>query len=60
MRETQIAIRIDSALWRQFRAACVLRDTAPTHEIARFVAHQVDLWDREEKDGLTASAQKKE
>ena len=57
MGETQISIRINRALWRQFRAACVLRNTAPTHEIARFVAQQVEMWYREEKTGLATLAQ---
>ena len=60
MGETQISIRINRALWRQFRAACVLRDTAPTHEIARFVAQQVDIWYLEEKAGLATSAQEEQ
>ena len=62
MGETQISIRINRALWRQFRAACVLRDTAPTHEIARFVEHQLDLWDKEENSWriATVSIEEKE
>ena len=48
MAETQVVIRVERMLWRQFRAGCILRDSAPTQEIARFISQQIDEWKQEE------------
>src|SRR5262245_10473717 len=40
----------DTVLWREFRAACIRRQTSASHEIERFVREQLQVWQQEEKD----------
>jgi len=45
MAESQVTIRFEAGLWRRFKAVCLLRDTAPTHVLNRFVVEQVRQWE---------------
>lgn len=45
MAETsQIVIVVDRDMLRQFRAACILRETTPTKELSRLMAEQLTTW----------------
>ena len=44
MPATQTVSKIARELWKQFKAACILHDTAPTHEIGRLITQQVQAW----------------
>jgi hypothetical protein len=45
MSETQITIRVDRDLYRQFKAGCILHDTVPTQMISALIRGQVTRWD---------------
>ena len=48
MTETQTVVRVESEMWREFKGQCLLHKTTPTKEIARFVAEQLQIWQKEE------------
>jgi hypothetical protein len=44
MTESQIVVRVDRDLLRNFRAECMRRGTTPTKELARLMALQLAQW----------------
>ena len=41
---SQITLTTDSETLRKFRAACLLKDTTPTKELASFIAERLAQW----------------
>lgn len=44
--KVKVNLTLDKEVWRQFRVACIQRDTSASHEIETFIAARLKAWEQ--------------
>jgi len=43
----KVTLSFDDTLWRQFRIGCIEHNTPASTQLARMIAEQLSLWEKE-------------